>query len=130
VCGSLRIRLLDNRDQVFALHGAAAVGRTTALGTVHAIAARRHDVVGLAPTAKAAISLAESGIESKTLQAHLVRAVDPAAPPTFYVLDEAGLADTHAVKDFVTGLRPEDRSLLVGDTRSTRPSTPGSRSNS
>ena len=110
-------QLLDNRDQVFALHGKAGVGKTFALAAVKTIADKRYEVVGLAPTAKAAINLAGSGIESKTLQSHLVGGVAITDRPKFYVLDEAGLADTQAIKDFVTRLRPDDRALLVGDTR-------------
>ena len=73
---------------------------------------------GFAPTSRAAQKLAEAGIETKTLQAHLARGerVDT-GERRLYVVDETSLASTRQMHEFVARLHPNDRVLLVGDTR-------------
>jgi len=54
-----------------------------------------YKVIGLAPTSRAAQKLAEAGIESGTLQRHLVRGEQPdGGQKMLYVLDESSLAST------------------------------------
>ncbi len=66
----------------------------------------------------AAQRLAEAGIETSTLQRHLARGEQPdTGQRRFYVLDESSLASTRQIHEFVTRLHPNDRVLLVGDTR-------------
>jgi ATP-dependent exoDNAse (exonuclease V) alpha subunit len=75
-------------------------------------------VLGLAPTSRAAQKLAESGIESGTLQRHLARGEQSdGGGKRLYVLDESSLASTKQMKELLHRLDGGDRVLLVGDTR-------------
>lgn len=113
--------ILSSHDQVTALEGTAGAGKTTALAAVRDAAEREgYQVEGFAPTSRAAHKLAESGIESHTLQHHLARGEQdtPAADQKrLYVLDESSLASTKQMHTFLERLGPDDRLLLVGDVR-------------
>src|SRR5713226_5295536 len=62
--------------------------------------------------------LGEAGMETSTLQKHLVRGRQPdSGEKRLYVLDESSLASTRQVHEFVNRLHPNDRVLLVGDRR-------------
>jgi ATP-dependent exoDNAse (exonuclease V) alpha subunit len=62
--------------------------------------------------------LGEAGIETKTLQAHLARGQRAdTGEHRLYVMDESSLASTKQMHEFVSRLHPNDRVLLVGDTR-------------
>jgi ATP-dependent exoDNAse (exonuclease V) alpha subunit len=75
-------------------------------------------VEGFAPTSRAAQKLGEAGIETSTLQMHLARGQKPdTGEKRLYVLDESSLASTKQMHEFLTRLHPNDRVLLVGDTR-------------
>jgi ATP-dependent exoDNAse (exonuclease V) alpha subunit len=75
-------------------------------------------VIGLAPTSRAAYKLGESGIESGTLQRHLVRPDEPSeGQKRLFVVDESSLTGTKQINDFFNRLHTSDRVLLVGDTR-------------
>lgn len=113
--------ILSSRDQVTALEGTAGAGKTTALAAVRDAAEREgYQVEGFAPTSRAAHKLAESGIESHTLQHHLARGQEDAKAEDqkrLYVLDESSLASTKQMHTFLERLGPDDRVLLVGDVR-------------
>jgi conjugative relaxase-like TrwC/TraI family protein len=113
--------ILTSRDQVTALEGAAGTGKTTALTAVRDATEREgYEIKGFAPTSRAAHKLAEAGIESSTLQRHLVRGDDHVRPTDqkrLYVVDESSLASTRQMHTFLERLRPDDRVLLVGDVR-------------
>ncbi len=80
--------------------------------------AEGYKVEGFAPTSRAAQKLAEAGIETSTLQRHLARGEQPdTGEKRLYVLDESSLASTRQMHEFIERLHPEDRVLLVGDTR-------------
>jgi hypothetical protein len=112
-------QILGSRDRILGLDGVAGAGKTTVLSAVQTYAAEAGYVVeGLAPTSRAAQTLAESGIPTGTLQGHLTRNQAPAgARPRLYVLDEASLASTRQMHALFRGLRPDDRVVLVGDVR-------------
>jgi ATP-dependent exoDNAse (exonuclease V) alpha subunit len=76
-------------------------------------------VEGFAPTSRAARQLNESGVESGTLQGFLARSSSPAAVEQrhFYFVDESSLASTNQMREFLARLGPNDRVLLIGDTR-------------
>jgi len=75
-------------------------------------------VFGLAPASRAAQKLAESGIESGTLQRHLARGEQPdGGEKRLYVLDESSLASTKQMNELLHRLDAGDRVLLVGDKR-------------
>ncbi|HEX2712131.1 MAG TPA: AAA family ATPase, partial [Candidatus Acidoferrales bacterium] len=74
-------------------------------------------VGGFAPTSRAPQKLAESGIQSSTLQRHLASSEPHDGQKRLYVLDESSLASTKQMNQFLHGLRQHDRVLLVGDVR-------------
>src|SRR6202453_828264 len=108
-----------SREKIIGLDGIAGAGKTTTLAVVREGAeAQGYTVEGFAPTSRAAHKLAEAGIETSTLQRHLARGEQPdTGEKRLYVLDESSLASTRQMHDFVTRLHPNDRVLLVGDTR-------------
>lgn len=112
-------QVLENRDQVMALEGVAGAGKTTSLEAIREAAEREgYKVEGFAPTSRAAQKLAESGIETSTLQRHLAHPEEKdQSARHFYVVDEASLASTKQMNEFLGGLNEQDRVLLVGDVR-------------
>jgi conjugative relaxase-like TrwC/TraI family protein len=111
-------QILSTRDQVTALEGVAGGGKTTSLTAVREVAEQGgYRVVGFAPTSRAAQKLAESGIESSTLQRHLASNEPHNGQKRLYVLDESSLASTRQMNQFLHGLKENDRVLLVGDVR-------------
>ena len=108
-----------SREKIVGLDGVAGGGKTTTLAVVREGAeAAGYTVEGFAPTSRAAQTLGDAGIETRTLQAHLARGqrVDT-GEHRLYVVDESSLASTKQMHEFVSRLHPNDRVLLVGDTR-------------
>jgi len=112
-------RILSSQDQILGLQGSAGTGKTTTLSVVRAAAEKEgYEVRGFAPTTRAAKQLAESGINTETLQKFLRRREE--APPIhnrLFVLDESSLASTRQLHKFFRRLVPTDKVLLVGDVR-------------
>src|SRR5271156_6059535 len=108
-----------SREKIVGLDGVAGGGKTTTLAVVREGAeAQGYTVEGFAPTSRAAYKLGEAGIETSTLQRHLARGQQPdTGEKRLYVLDESSLASTRQMHEFIERLRPNDRVLLVGDTR-------------
>ncbi|MGA3050047.1 MAG: MobF family relaxase [Terracidiphilus sp.] len=106
-------------EKIVGLDGVAGAGKTTTLAVIREGAeAQGFAVEGFAPTSRAAHKLAEAGIETSTLQHHLARGERPdTGEKRLYVLDESSLASTRQMHEFIERLRPNDRVLLVGDTR-------------
>jgi ATP-dependent exoDNAse (exonuclease V) alpha subunit len=114
--------VLNSSDRVHGLQGLAGTGKTTTLQTIREGAeARGHVVEGFAPTSKAAGQLREAGIDATTLQSFLARGQNhPSADIAnrhLYMLDESSLASTKQMRSFLGKLNPEDRVLVIGDTR-------------
>ena len=111
--------ILLSREKVVGLDGIAGAGKTTTLSVIREGAeAEGYKVEGFAPTSRAAQKLGEAGMETSTLQKHLVRGQQPdSGEKRLYVLDESSLASTRQVHEFVNRLHPNDRVLLVGDRR-------------
>ena len=110
--------ILTSRDVVQGLEGRAGVGKTTLLKSVREAAEHRGYVVeGFAPTSRAANQLRDAGISADTLQGFLIRAAQPGPERHLYMVDESSLASTKQMRDFLTKLEPNDRVLLIGDTR-------------
>jgi conjugative relaxase-like TrwC/TraI family protein len=108
-----------SREKIVGLDGVAGAGKTTTLAVVREGAEwAGYKVEGFAPTSRAAQMLGDAGIETMTLQAHLARGqrVDT-GEHRLYVVDESSLASTKQMHEFVSRLHPNDRVLLVGDTR-------------
>ncbi|MGH9640180.1 MAG: AAA family ATPase, partial [Bryobacteraceae bacterium] len=111
---------LTTRDRIFGIQGGAGTGKTTALRAVRELAEEHgYQTVGLGPTSKAAKVLQEAGMQAETLQAYLTRgrqAREDARPRLFFV-DESSLASSKQMRDFLQTVQPQDRVLLIGDTR-------------
>jgi conjugative relaxase-like TrwC/TraI family protein len=114
--------VLNSSDRIHGLQGLAGSGKTTTLQTIREGAETNGYIVeGFAPTSKAAGQLREAGIDATTLQSFLARgqnhpSVDP-ANRHLYMLDESSLASTKQMRSFLSKLTPEDRVLVIGDTR-------------
>ncbi len=111
--------VLTSSDRIHGLQGLAGTGKTTALAAIREGAAQGgYKVEGFAPTSKAAGQLREAGIEANTLQSFLARKkeADPESKH-LYMLDESSLASTKQMRAFLDKIRPEDRVLVIGDTR-------------
>jgi len=108
-----------SREKVVGLDGIAGAGKTTTLSVIRKGAeAEGYRVEGFAPTSRATQRLGEAGMETSTLQKHLVRGQQPDTDEKrLYVLDESSLASTRQVHEFLDRLHPNDRVLLVGDRR-------------
>ncbi len=112
-------QIVTSHDKITGLEGVAGTGKTTSLVAIREAAEQEgYKVFGLAPTSRAAHKLAESGIESGTLQRHLVREKRPDnGQKRLYILDESSLASTKQMNDLLHRLHGADRVLLVGDKR-------------
>ena len=112
---------LHTRDVAHTLIlGMTGSGKTTTLTAVRSIAEKQgYQVEGFAPTSRAARQLKEAGVEAGTLQGFLARAESRAAlhQRHFYFVDESSLASTNQMREFLARLGPNDRVLLIGDTR-------------
>ena len=79
-------------------------------------------VEGFAPTSRAAAQLRDAGISAETLQGFLARggqdqfSGDPNSRH-LYMVDESSLASTRQMQAFMEKIGPQDRVLLIGDTR-------------
>lgn len=110
--------LLSTEDQIVGLQGGAGTGKTTALSVLREAAEKEgYQVRGFAPTTRAAKQLAESGIETETLQKFLRRRRETTTAKRLFVLDESSLASTKQLHKFFGRLEAEDKLLLVGDVR-------------
>jgi conjugative relaxase-like TrwC/TraI family protein len=115
-------QVLNSTDRIHGLQGLAGTGKTTTLQTIREGAeSSGYKVEGFAPTSKAAGQLREAGIEATTLQSFLARGENhPSADPAnrhLYMLDESSLASSRQMRSFLDKLNPEDRVLVIGDTR-------------
>jgi conjugative relaxase-like TrwC/TraI family protein len=112
--------VLSSPDRIQGIQGVAGSGKTTTLTVIRSAAERQgYQVEGFAPTSRAARQLNEAGIEAGTLQGFLARTAnpDPREQKHFYLVDESSLASTNQMREFLSRLGPNDRVLLIGDTR-------------
>jgi conjugative relaxase-like TrwC/TraI family protein len=115
-------QVLNSADRIHGLQGLAGSGKTSSLQSVREGAeSAGYKVEGFAPTSKAAGQLREAGIAATTLQSFLARGQNHASaePPIrhLYMLDESSLASTKQMRSFLGKLGPDDRVLVIGDTR-------------
>jgi len=111
--------ILTSRDQIIGLQGGAGTGKTTALSVLREAAEKEgYEVRGFAPTTRATKQLAESGVQSETLQKFIRRRQEaPSNHNRLFVLDESSLASTRNLHKFFARLEAQDKVLLVGDSR-------------
>jgi ATP-dependent exoDNAse (exonuclease V) alpha subunit len=78
-------------------------------------------VEGFAPTSRAAQQLRDAGIAADTLQGFVARGihqtVDDPTRRHLYMVDESSLASTKLMWAFLDSIGPNDKVLLIGDTR-------------
>ncbi len=112
--------VLTSPDRIHGLQGLAGTGKTTVLQFIREGAERNgYTVEGFAPSSRAAGQLREAGISATTLQSFLVKGVQAqgTASRHLYMLDESSLASTKQMRAFLDKIDPEDRVLVIGDTR-------------
>jgi conjugative relaxase-like TrwC/TraI family protein len=112
--------ILESRDQITGLQGAAGTGKTTSLAALREAAEKEgYTVEGFAPTSRAAYQLEEAGIKSTTLQHHLAlgESAHDSGGKHLYFVDESSLASTKQMHEFFERLKENERVVLVGDTR-------------
>ena len=115
--------VLTSRDRVHGLQGLAGSGKTTTLESIREGAERNgYAVEGFAPTSRAAAQLRDAGISADTLQGFLARGGQDQGKGDpdrrhLYMVDESSLASTRQMQAFMEKIGPQDRVLLVGDTR-------------
>jgi conjugative relaxase-like TrwC/TraI family protein len=115
-------QVLNSADRIHGLQGLAGSGKTSSLQAIREGAeAAGYKVEGFAPTSRAAGQLREAGIDATTLQSFLARGQSHpganAAERHLYMLDESSLASTRQMRSFLDKLNPNDRVLVIGDTR-------------
>jgi ATP-dependent exoDNAse (exonuclease V) alpha subunit len=113
--------VLSSPDRVQGIQGFAGAGKTSALSAARgAVEMQGYEVQGFAPTSRATRQLRDAGIEAGTLQGFLARTAPSDAATDlkrFYFVDESSLASTNQMREFFVRLGPNDRVLLIGDTR-------------
>jgi conjugative relaxase domain, TrwC/TraI family len=114
--------VLTSRDQIQGLQGRAGSGKTSVLSLIREGAEQNdYAVEGFAPTSRAAKQLRDAGIKAETLQRFLagggLQAVGDPARKHLYMVDESSLASTQQMRDFLSKIAPQDKVLLIGDTR-------------
>ena len=113
-------QVLTSHDRIQGLQGVAGAGKTTTLESVRQGAQRNgYAVEGFAPTSRAARQLRDAGIAADTLQGFLARSQHTNDPGQkyLYMVDESSLASTKQMRDFLAKIGPQDKVLLIGDTR-------------
>ena len=111
--------ILESRDQITGLQGAAGAGKTTSLAAIREAAEKEgYQVEGFAPTSRAAHQLEEAVIPATTLQHHLAKGEQSYdVGKHLYFVDESSLASTKQMHEFFERLQENDRVVLVGDVR-------------
>lgn len=115
--------VLASSDRVQGLQGLAGTGKTSTLDALRQAAeGEGYAVQGFAPTPKAAKQLRDAGISAGTLQSFIARGgldrvVGDPASRHLYMLDESSLASTRQMQHFLQKIGPQDRVLVIGDTR-------------
>ena len=111
-------KVLTSLDRVQGLQGLAGTGKTTALEAIREGAERSgYAVQGFAPSSKAAGALRDAGVEAKTLQSFLASKRPDPKDKHLYMLDESSLAGSRQMRGFLEKIGPNDRVLVIGDTR-------------
>ncbi len=114
--------VLTSRDRVQGLQGRAGSGKTSVLESIRQGAEQSgYAVEGFAPTSRAAKQLRDAGIKADTLQRFLagggLQGVGDPTRKHLYMVDESSLASTQQMRDFLNKIGPQDKVLLIGDTR-------------
>lgn len=110
--------VLTSQDRIMGIQGYAGTGKTTALESIRSQAEKQgYSIQGFAPTSRAAKQLEQAGIPAKTLQHYLIQPRSAGEGRTLFFVDEASLASTKQMRDFLSRLGPNERVVFVGDIR-------------
>jgi conjugative relaxase-like TrwC/TraI family protein len=112
--------VLSSPDRIQGIQGFAGSGKTTTLSVIRSAAeSQGYHIEGFAPTSRAARQLGEAGVQAGTLQRFLAQSIPqtPSDHKHFYLVDESSLASTNQMREFLSRIAPQDRVLLIGDTR-------------
>ena len=110
---------LSGREQHQGIVGAAGAGKTTSMAViVEQYRQAGYQVIGLAPSAKAAAELRAAGSEAQTLESFLRSKPAESPGKILYVVDEAGMVSRKDLLRFYQRAeRDVARTLVVGDPK-------------
>ena len=110
---------LTGKEQHQGIVGAAGAGKTTSMAViVEQYRQAGYEVIGLAPSAKAAAELQSAGCETLTLESFLRSKPTEASRKVLYIVDEAGMVSRRDLLRFYRRAQQDQaRTLAVGDPR-------------
>jgi hypothetical protein len=117
--GKVAEHILTSRDQVLAVEGKAGAGKTYTLEAVVSTAkAEGWEVRGFAPTNKAAASLREAGLSTKTIAALGLEKGPGGRGRQLWIVDEAGLMSSRGAEIVLRKAQEVGvKVVFVGDRR-------------
>jgi conjugative relaxase-like TrwC/TraI family protein len=108
--------ILSSKDSFIAIQGDAGTGKTTMLDALNKINDGKYEIVGLAPTGKAASEIeSASKIESSTIASFLLS--DKDLKGKLVVIDEASMITIKDMKALVDRCDENTKMVLIGDTK-------------
>ncbi len=110
---------LAGKEQHQGIVGAAGAGKTTSMAIIVEQYRRAgYEVIGLAPSAKAAAELQSAGCQTQTLESFLRSKPTEASRKVLYIVDEAGMVSRRDLLRFYRRAQQDQaRTLAVGDPR-------------
>jgi len=110
---------LTGKEQHQGIVGAAGAGKTTSMTViVEQYRQAGYEVIGLAPSAKAAAELQSAGCQTLTLESFLRSKPTDASRKVLYIIDEAGMVSRRDLLRFYRRAQQDQaRTLAVGDPR-------------
>lgn len=110
---------LTSTDSVIGIVGAAGAGKTTAMADmVRAAQAAGHEVIGIAPSARARNELESAGAEVNRTTASFLSREHDHNPQRVVIMDEAGMVSAKDMDALLKKMEAEGgRLILVGDPR-------------
>jgi conjugative relaxase-like TrwC/TraI family protein len=112
--------VLSSPDRIQAVQGFPYSGRTSTLSVIRsATEFQGYKVEGFAQTSRSTRQLCQAGVETGTLQGFAARSTAPRITEQkhLYFVDESSLSCTNQMREFLSRLAPQDRVLLIGDSR-------------
>ncbi|MHB1737076.1 MAG: MobF family relaxase [Acidithiobacillus sp.] len=110
---------LTGREPHQGIVGAAGAGKTTSMAVlVEQYRQAGYEVIGLAPSAKAAAELQSAGCQTQTLESFLRSKPAETSRKVLYIVDEAGMVSRRDLLRFYRRAQQDGaRTLAVGDPR-------------
>ena len=110
---------LTGKEQHQGMVGAAGAGKTTSMAVIEEQYRQAgYEVIGLAPSAKAAAELQSAGCQTQTLESFLRSKPTEASRKVLYIVDEAGMVSRRDLLRFYRRAQQDGaQTLAVGDPR-------------